>query len=167
MNACKKLINKRMVTVNRGQVQQVIASGNAVAKPLNGQKALPNISAAGQETIPGVRSSTGEGLAGLSPVRVEKNLFDKTDAIARKLCFAFQNGKCTKKEGECMFGHELAKKAQPRRKGSPSPTRGPKSESPFMFFSRGMCNAGDKCEYSHGGATGAPAASNDKKTDGH
>ena len=166
LNACKKLINKRVVTVNRGQVQQVIASGNAVAKPLNGQKMFPSTSAAGQEVAQGGSSPTGESLAGISPLRIERNLFDKTDAIARKLCFAFQNGKCTKKAGECIFGHEPAKKAQSRRKGSPSPNRGPKSESPCIFFSKGMCNAGDRCEYNHSGATGTPAASDDKKING-
>jgi len=146
VNACKTYINNSLVRVNRAAIQQVIATGNVKAKPLgksNGATA----------SIDEIKEGTGNtGVAKGAP-GATRHVFDKSDAIARKLCFDFQNGECKLPPGECTFKHEIAKKARPRSPSPPRP-RGPprpKSEVPCRFFPKGTCTSGENCEFKHDG----------------
>jgi hypothetical protein len=163
LEGCKKVINKIIINDNRNKVKQTIAAGNVVTKPLG--KANGLLAAGGPvQEAPVADKSRGSQNSGTPGVEKNKNNFDKTDAITRKLCFAFQKGECPNAAGDCNFTHELAKQARPRTRSPPKGgPRLPKSQVPCMWFPKGTCRAGDSCEYSHGGATAATAAGIEKE----
>ena len=94
----------------------------------------------------------GLGNNGAVATSTAKPKFDKSDAIARGLCFAYQEGKCTSGDN-CTFKHELAQKsAAKERTASPPPKSGPRlpiSQVQCMFEKNGACRAGAKCKFMH------------------
>ena len=157
LKACKRIIAKQVVDDNRTKVQKDLEAGIRT-----GQKTKAPTGAAGQ-VVEQPTGGFGKGFGAPAPTP-GKTYFDKADAIERKLCFNFQDGKCPLPEGECLFAHKLAKKARPR---SPSPSRGageprlPKNQVQCMYERRGSCRSGAACEFKHTKPSAAPATAED------
>lgn len=152
MAEAKRVIERVTVDANRARVQQAIAAGPSSARPLGTAKAL----AARENEKVNQQPPTQPSSAAPAPLRNDNNnkrYYDRADVVARNLCFAFQNGKCNKKD--CTFTHELAKEGTKPR--SPSPTRKPISEIPCKFFLNGACTKGSSCPFSHNTPTAAAA----------
>ena len=89
----------------------------------------------------------------------------KVGFIPRGYCVKWNKGGCTNEN--CTFKHEVPSKRTPSTKPkrdssrgrSPSRTQSPKGKGKkkeCIFWKRGRCERGDKCNFSHNGPAGKP-----------
>jgi hypothetical protein len=143
LKCAKKVIELEMFDQNREDIQAAIAAGGnpngkspktaAVAETVK-----ENAPALPAEARPEKTKTTGAS-------------FDKDDAVARGLCFAFQEGNCKAVGGKCPHGfkHELAKKKRPPTPPRKGRGKGDTSKIPCKFFPQGTCIWGEECPFSH------------------